>query len=510
MDGSLTSAEKPIGVAIMAMGGQGGGVLADWIVALAEAQGFHAQSTSVPGVAQRTGATIYYVELIHPIQGRQPVLSLMPVPGDVDVVIAAEMMEAGRAIQRGLVTPDRTTLIASTHRALAVLEKSKPGDGRADPAAVQSAAETLSRRFLAADMQALAETNGSVISASLFGALAGSGSLPFARAAFEDTIRGAGVGVENSLRAFAAGFDAVRTPSNRPPADAVLPAAPAPAARGGADPARAELDRALRRIEQKFPSPTRDMLRHGVRRLVDFQDVAYAHEYLDRLTHILVLDAAEQNFALTTEAARHVAVAMSYDDVIRVADLKTRASRFSRVRSEVGATPDQLVGMTEFFHPRVEEVCATLPARLGLAVENSPLLSKVVQKMIGHGRRIRTDRLSGFLPLYALAGMRRWRRSLLRHRREQAHLDAWMALIVKHAGTDYRLALELTKCRRLIKGYSDTHARGQSKYDRIVGALWRLEGRTDAADWVRRLRDAALADEDGKMLDGALATVATL
>jgi indolepyruvate ferredoxin oxidoreductase beta subunit len=99
---------------------------------------------------------------------------------------------------------------------------------------------------------------------------------------------------------------------------------------------------------------------------------------------------------------------------------------------------------------------------------------------------------------------------LLRHRREQAHLDAWLTLVAAHAGRDYRLAVDLTKCRRLIKGYSDTHSRGLGKYDRIVAALWRLEGRADAADWVRRLRDAALADEDGKLLDGALATVATL
>jgi indolepyruvate ferredoxin oxidoreductase beta subunit len=180
------------------------------------------------------------------------------------------------------------------------------------------------------------------------------------------------------------------------------------------------------------------------------------------------------------------------------------------VRTEVAAKPDQLVGITEFFHPRLEEICATLPARLGLMIEGSPGLSRVVKKMFERGRRIRTDRLSGFLPLYAIAGLKRWRRSLLRHRREQAHLDAWLLLIETHARTDYRLALELTKCRRLIKGYSDTHARGQSKYDRIVGALWRLDGRADAADWVRRLRDAALADEDGKILDGALATIATL
>lgn len=510
MDGSLTAAERPIGVAILAMGGQGGGVLADWIVALAESRGFYAQSTSVPGVAQRTGATIYYVELIRPTQSRLPVLSLMPVPGDVDVVIAAEMMEAGRAIQRGLVTPDRTTLIASTHRALAVVEKMKPGDGRADPGAVQSAAETLSRRFLAADMQALAERSGSVISAALFGALAGSDALPFDREAFEDTIRGAGVGVEASLRAFTAGFDAVRTPSNRPPEGASLLVAPAPVSTAGASTERAEFLRALRRVDEKFPAPAQVMLQLGVTRLVDFQDAAYAHEYLDRLARIAALDDASHGFALTSEAAKQVAVAMSYDDVIRTADLKTRASRFARVRSEVAAMPDQLVGVTEFFHPRVQEICATLPARLGLAIENSATLSGLVKRIFERGRRVRTDRLSGFLLLYAIAGMKRFRRSLLRHRREQAHLDAWLALVVNNARTDYRLALELTKCRRLIKGYSDTHARGQSKFDRIIGALWQLEGRSDAADWVRRLHDAALADEDGKVLDGALATIATL
>src|ERR1700741_5417347 len=108
---------RPLSIAVMAMGGQGGGVLVDWIVALAEAQGWLTQSTSVPGVAQRTGATVYYVETIQADgTGRRPVLSLMPFPGEVDIVIGAELMEAGRAMQRGFVAPDRTTLIASSHR----------------------------------------------------------------------------------------------------------------------------------------------------------------------------------------------------------------------------------------------------------------------------------------------------------------------------------------------------------------------------------------------------------
>src|SRR4030095_15096478 len=127
---------KPIKIAILAMGGEGGGVLADWIVDLGEHNGYIAQTTSVPGVAQRTGATIYYVEMYPREQadrdGGHPVLALRPLRGDVDVVLASELMEAGRAVQRGLVTPDRTTLVASTHRVYAIAEKIAMGDGRTD------------------------------------------------------------------------------------------------------------------------------------------------------------------------------------------------------------------------------------------------------------------------------------------------------------------------------------------------------------------------------------------
>src|SRR5271170_3498308 len=175
------ASERPICVAVFAMGGQGGGVLSDWIVELAESRGWHAQSTSIPGVAQRTGTTLYYVEMLPPKGGRAPILSLIPAQGEVDVVLATELMEAGRSILRGLVTPDRSTLIASTHRLFAVAEKEKPGDGIADPAVVMEATEVAAKRVIAFDMESVAIKNGSVISACMFGALAASGTLPFAR-----------------------------------------------------------------------------------------------------------------------------------------------------------------------------------------------------------------------------------------------------------------------------------------------------------------------------------------
>ncbi|MFC6758361.1 2-oxoacid:acceptor oxidoreductase family protein [Sulfitobacter porphyrae] len=211
-----------IKLAVMAVGGQGGGVLTGWIEALARSRGYACQATSVAGVAQRTGATIYYVEMAKKSE-LEPVFALAPAGGDVDVLIAAEMMEVGRAVMRGFVTPDRTTLIGSTHRALAVSEKMAPGDGIADAEEVRAAAEIAAQKLILADMDGLAVSEGSVISSSLFGALAGSGALPFPREAFEEAIRASGKGVDASLRAFAAGYDAAQNSTEEPVAPAKPP-----------------------------------------------------------------------------------------------------------------------------------------------------------------------------------------------------------------------------------------------------------------------------------------------
>ena len=498
---------KPVAIAVLAMGGQGGGVLVDWIVALCEAQGWAAQSTSVPGVAQRTGATIYYIEALplppNAPEGLRPVLSLMAVPGEVDIVIGAEFMEAGRAIQRGLVTPDRTTLIASSHRAYAVVEKQTPGDGIGNPATVLAAAEASAKRLVAFDMAAVGEQHGSAISAVLFGALAGAEALPFARDAYEATIRAAGIGVEPSLRGFAAGYERA---TNATAADVAI----APPPKKITEPprqAKGAYTELVTRAQFSFPAEAQAMLAAGLERVVDYQDIAYGRDYLDLVASIHALDRDDRGFALTAAAAKYIAVAMAYDDVFRVADLKTRASRFERVRQETGAAPGQLVYMTEFMHPRMDEVAGSLPKALGRYIEARPRLFARLDRIVNRGRRVRTGTIRWFVMLYTLAGLKRFRRGTLRHAVEVAHRDAWLARVKQAAAQDYDLAVELLNTRRLVKGYSDTHARGLSKFDRVMAAAERLEGRPDAAEWVARLREAALKDEDGIALDGALKTV---
>ena len=289
----------------------------------------------------------------------------MPTPGDVDLVVAAELMEGGRAIQRGLVTPDRSVLITSSHRSYAVSEKSAPGNGIADPNKVLEAGRAAAKRFMCFDLQDLADRAGSVISASLFGAVAGSGALPFSRDDFEATVRRAGLGVDASLRAFALGRR--RRPGARP-ARAHRPVASragragtgrqrAHPAAAGHDPAR--LPRLCPAHADGRRAPSARVPGPGL-----CPRISGAHEVALR-----DLDARHggeaRQWELTCAAARYLATAMAYDDVIRVADLKTRATRFERVRQEVGARPDQLVYTTEFMHPRLEEICGTLPAGLG-------------------------------------------------------------------------------------------------------------------------------------------------
>lgn len=487
---------RTIHIAVLALGGQGGGVLVDWIVDLAEHAGWTAQSTSVAGVAQRTGATIYYIELVEPTPGLRPVMAQMAVPGDVDVLIAAELMEAGRAVQRGFVTPDRTTVITSSHRTFSVDEKMVPGNGVANSEAVLDIVRRQSRQLVIDDMQTLAVSKGSVISSSLFGALAGSGALPFPVSDFEAVVERSGVGVKPSLAALRAAVGvALNSDPPKPPADPMLTAARALPQHA----ASARLQPLLDRIRRDFPAPAWNWLGEGLARVVDYQDLAYGQEYLDRVGHLLTRASAQQA-EVAIEAARWIAVAMSYDDVIRVADLKIRGERTARLRREVGATASDVVGSEEYFHPRLEEIMGLLPRGLADWLDASPRLKGVLALKLDRGRRIQTHTLRGHLQLRFMASLRGWRRGSRRHAEETAHLEVWLNEVQRLAPQDPALAIELLRCRRLVKGYSDTHARGSGRFDRLLRAARELAGRPDADAALGLLREAALKDAEGRAL----------
>jgi indolepyruvate ferredoxin oxidoreductase beta subunit len=448
----------------------------------------------VPGVAQRTGATIYYLEMFPGDAvpaGAQPVLGLSPVPGEVDIVVASELMEAGRALQRGLVTADRTTFIVSTHRVYSMTERTAMGDGRVDSGKLLEGGRAAARRFISADFGQLAEQSGSPIGPALYGALCASGALPFTRAQFEDTVKRAGVGVNASLKAFAAGFDAaLKLPTPAAPAAALTPVGPRLAA-------------LAQRIQREFPATAHATLQAAILRLADYQDVAYACDYLDRLAPLRTGDPG-----LLDETARHLALWMSYEDTIRVADLKTRRTRFARVEGEVKLASSQRLDIHEFMHPRVEEIADTLPAPVGRWLLATRWARACVEPFTRKGRIVRTSSIRGYLLLYAIASLRGMRRRSLRYQVETARMGEWLATIASLAAGHPALALEVARSQRLIKGYGDTHARGWRSYQRLVATLPRLQGAPDGAAQLKDLAQAALADDTGHALDRLLAAAA--
>src|SRR6185312_8035968 len=215
--------------------------------------------------------------------------ALMPVPGDVDCVVASELVEAGRAIQRGLVDPARTTLIASSHRSYSITEKSAMGQGAADSTGLIELARSQAKRLILFDMEAVGEQHRSVVSSVLLGAICGSRVLPFARAAFEAAISKSGISVATNLAAFA---DACGRAERADAAATAERNAALPSGDSADIPEQARsrsLQPLLDRV-RRLPASVQALALEGVRRAIDYQDPAYAALYLSRLERIGALE----------------------------------------------------------------------------------------------------------------------------------------------------------------------------------------------------------------------------
>ncbi len=500
--------ERPVTVVIAAMGGEGGGVLTAWLVNAARASGLPVQATSIPGVAQRTGATTYYVEIVPKPYAEtgdiEPVLDLYPGPGDIDMMIATELMEVGRAMEKGFISPEKTTLIGSTHRVYTLAEKMAMGDGRYDGDKILDAAKQMSKQHILFDIERAAQDAGTIVNSVLLGAMAGSGVLPIEPETFKDGIRESGKAVESNLAGFDVGFayakgDVVELQTGLAP-----PKAPAPRPGDAAGELKA-------RIERDYPSETHAVVLEACGRCLDYQDAAYARLYLDRLDTVRAIDEGrgDGDFKITAEAARHLGLRMTFEDIMRVAQLKTRRSRFERMRNDVQAQDGQLVRTTEHFKPGPYEFASVLPKGLGRRVVDWADRNPAKARKWHFGLHIRTDTVWGFARVRTLAGMRRFRRRGYRYAEEQDLIEGWLDLVRRAAEIGKPMALETVECARLIKGYSETHKRGVGNYRRIVGEVIEpaLAQGADRAGDIAQARAAALADPEGESLSEAIAAM---
>ena len=457
----MSREDATINMVIAALGGEGGGVLTNWLIAAAEQSGWWCQSTSLAGVAQRTGATIYYLEFI-PRQNEKPppVMSLFPAQGDIDIAVASEIAEAGRMISRGFISPDKSVLIASDHRVFGITEKSATGDGSVDRELILEMGERYAKTFIHFDMSEIVQRQGTVISAALLGAIAGSGALPFAQACFRDLLSSGGsasanLGAfdESFRRAQSGGVEEYLPPLEEP---FTLPAATSVLG-----------DRWLPRIAD-LPVALHETAYYSINRLIDYQDEAYAEEWFSRLSAVIDRDSDAERCALSNEAGRHLALWMAFEDIPRVAQLKVRPDREAMIRSEVKAAPDQPVNVAEFFHPRIEEIAALLPERWGKALLGSAAARRGLGRLLGP-RTLRTDRVGMQILLRALAGLRRFRRSTLGYAHERHMRDRWYDAVLSAKTPD--TALAIAALGGLVKGYGETRHRTTSRLMQILDYL---------------------------------------
>lgn len=500
------SEQRPICILIAALGGEGGGVLTDWLVTAAMAQDFPVQSTSIPGVAQRTGATTYYIEIFPTpraqLNGKEPVLALYPGPGHIDIMIASELLEVGRALENGYVSPQRTVLIGSTHRIYSMAEKTAMSDQRYDDQSIRKAAKQLAKKPIMLDLAQVAESNNSAINAVLLGVIAGTGSLPVSQSVLEQAIRDSAIAVESNLRGFNAGLAC---------ASGELPVAEQTPLPHSQSVTETGVEPLLQQVQNDFPEQTHAIIGEGVKRIYDYQDQAYAEKYLERLQPVFELDhqSNRNSYLLTTETARYLALWMTYEDVIRVADLKTRPQRLQRVRTEVRAKADEPVLIHEFLKPGIDEVAAILPVRLGERLQRWGEKNNR-KKRWNFSLRLKTHTISGFLQLSLLSRLRSWRPRSLRFQQEQALIERWLQAVQQSAANDdYALALEIVECANLNKGYGDTFERGRGNFLRIMEQLIEPalnNASASDASLIKQAREAALADPEGSKLNQFLRT----
>lgn len=524
-------AQRPLCILVCALGGEGGGVLAEWLYTAAVRAGHAAQATSIPGVAQRTGATTYYLEIAPaPASAAgsvRPVFSLSPVPGCVDLLVSSELLETVRQAGAGFVSRERTLVISSTARALTVAEKMALGDGRADGAALVAALQRQARAVELLDLGALAREAGTVISAVLLGAIAASGVLPLPRAACEEAIRAAGKGVTASLAGFALAFDTMSTRrAQQQQAQALIAEVGAEAsAKAGAE-ASAKVGGAPRPV--LVPAELRRVARE---RVAAYQDEAYARLFDERLARLAAAEAARPGASggaeeigagpvagaegplcpssapVAHEATRWLALWMCFDDIVQVAALKLATSRQARVRREVGAARGDIVRTFDHFKPGVPELAGLLPA--GLAAR----LVAWDRARVAVGRepwamplKLGTHGLRGTLALRFVAAMKGQRRRGRRFALEQALIERWVTAVERGAREHAALGLELARCGALVKGYGSTNERGKENLLHIVDHLAFDAARPAAerAAAVRAARLAAVADDAGRALDATL------
>lgn len=448
-------------VLIGTVGGQGGGVLSDWLVHGLLESGWGATSIGLLGLSQRAGTVTYYCEGA-PGRDVPRVTSMFAAPGEVDLLIGQELLELGRMLAAGFAAP-HAVIVGNSARYLTTFEKMPAEGGVYDTSIIVNAARQLApdRHYLFDAQRLVVEAGLPPLSSNaiLLGAAVASPVLNLPREGFHTAIRRAEVNARANIAAFDLGYDRVRdgtlprtmVSGVKLPPDADETARQRLSAIEGS--AAQDVYRKLfDRCSIEFPDDVRMVLAEALYRLIDFQDARYAEEYLGRLRAMAVRGATAQT--LLAVYARHLANWMTYEDASRVAQLKTRRRRFAGIEQEYGVNGQRYV-VVDYLVPDTEQVLGGLPAGLARFIENIGRRLFRNFDRLKVPLRIKTSTVPGYWLMRTIAAQRRFRRGSLRHGQELLLIGRWEAAITQHLEHP-EFAFLAADAARVVKGYGRT------------------------------------------------------
>ena len=486
-----------IKILIPAVGGQGGGVLTEWLIQAFQLEGYMCQAIGLPGLSQRGGSTTYYLE-VHPTKvssNATVMFSQYPVPGDVDVILAQEFLELGRVLEEGYGS-EKTTIVASTHRIFSALEKMPISSGIYSDAKLEKIANEFSKEFIGFNALKLAKSNGldeMGINAILLGALAASGVLPVGEVSHHKAIEGLGIAVESNLTAFRIGWDIVTNKkkiegAKSQPNDWQTFVSLREQKLG---PKRAEKFKSLlTKTLADYPIHLKEILAEALYRLIDYQSPRYAKKYLRDLNKIYEIDKQYSNgFQHTEQFAKNLALLYTYEDGIRVADLKTKPERFQKIRDEVRLQDDQLYRVVDYLKPDFYEIYGLFPSIIVtplVRLFNSKPISLLTKRKhpITFSQKPVTSSFTGFFRLWILTKFKFTRPWSYRYRQEHKIIKKYKEAVEKFSGMTYELGVLIARSGSLIKGYGNVRRRTMGEFvallEEIITPLAEHDQQNDA------------------------------
>lgn len=228
-------------------------------------------------------------------------------------------------------------------------------------------------------------------------------------------------------------------------------------------------------VPENLPEGTEAVVRAGIDRLIDYQGPSYAQLYVDRLCRFIGQPGVDAT--LFGEIARLMALRMSYEDPIRIAQLKLTEREPSSDRRKF----------------RIDELIGCLPA-----VVAEPVLD--VLDWLNWARAPVSIKYSnanrwGMRRLKIEAGLKRWRRFSIRYGKERVWVERWLHMINRSLTKQPAAALAVVRSADLIQGYGSPYRHALADWHAIIDGLVKptFDGKLPLTDLASAIAEARAA-----------------